>query len=187
MQRTAAGDREAFRLLAHELSARMYGLAFRLMRGNKASAEDAVQDTLIKLWVHAPKWQPRGSVESYVSRLIYTCCIDIMRKQKAIADIDALPEAALAADEDIESAFAQKEQNLKLLEAVETLPPKQKEALMLSYYGEHTNKTVASMLNISEKAVEKLLQRARHKLAEKMGGAAPQGSNKHGDIAGGVA
>lgn len=168
MQRTAAGDREAFRLLARELSNRMYGLAFKLMRGNRAAAEDAMQEALIKLWVYAPKWQPRGSVESYVSRLVYTCCIDIMRSVKGQGAVE-LPETLEAAD-NVESAFAQKEQNLHLLEAVETLPPKQKEAVMLSYYGEHTNKTVAGMLNISEKAVEKLLQRARAKLAEKMAG-----------------
>ena len=160
MIHVAGGDQRAFRLLAQNLGQRMFRVAARLMGHNKAQAEDAVQEALIKLWRHAPNWQPTGSVEAYASRLVYTCCMDIYRRQKPT---DQIPED-LAVNDDVLDKLVSKQQRTQLLSAIEKLPKNQREAVLLFYMNEHSQRSVASMMGTTEKAVERLLARARKNL-----------------------
>ena len=45
----ANGDRDAARLLMHRLTPKVYGQAFRIL-GDRAEAEDVVQEAMLKLW-----------------------------------------------------------------------------------------------------------------------------------------
>lgn len=79
---SAEGDQKAFRRLAEALGQKIFALAFRLLSGDRAAAEDVSQDVLVKLWQFAPKWQAGGSVQAWVSRLTYNACMDIHRARK---------------------------------------------------------------------------------------------------------
>lgn len=156
------GNQQAFQTLARALTQRMFQLAYRLMGYQRASAEDAVQDALIKLWRTAPNWQPTGSVDAYASRLVYTSCMDMHRKYKAT---DELPEEIAQPDTILETILNQ-EQRKMLLQAVHQLPERQKDAVLLHYMGEHSQRNVAAMLGTTEKGIERLLARGRKRLRE---------------------
>jgi RNA polymerase sigma-70 factor (ECF subfamily) len=164
MQRVAKGDTKAFRHLAHALGQRMFNLAYRLLDGQRAAAEDAVQEAMIKLWRNAPKWKPDGSVESYISRLVYTASMDQRRKHKPY---DEIPEELSATENPFEDAM--KHQNRQhLLAAIETLPERQRQAVLLHYMEDQSQNSVAKILGTSEKAIERLLARARTQLQNLM-------------------
>jgi RNA polymerase sigma-70 factor, ECF subfamily len=172
MHKVAKGDQNAFRLLSQALGQRMFHLAYRLMGYQRASAEDAVQEALLKLWRSAPNWQPTGSVQAYVSRLVYTSCMDIHRRQKPTEELpEELPQADTILD-----TILDKEQRNMLIGAINQLPVKQKDAVLLHYMGEHSQRNVASMLGTTEKGIERLLARSRKRLRELLPPPVRQGS-----------
>ncbi len=173
LQRAAEGDQTAFRRLAQALGQRMFALAFRLTGNNHATAEDVVQEVLVKLWQAAPNWQPEkghsGSVSAYVSRLVYTTAMDHHRRQspltRTLADtgLDALPDVPVP--ETATTRLLEAEQRQWLLKGLQQLPERQQQAVILSYFHAHQQRDVATALGTTEKAVESLLVRARRTLA----------------------
>ncbi len=137
-------------------------MAYRLVNGDRAAAEDAVQEVLIKLWQSAPRFKPGGSVISYVSRLTYTSCIDLHRKAKKTTEI---MEETVAVEETATGQLQRKEQNRILLGSLETLPKRQQEAILLTYFHENERREVARAMATTEKAVEHLIARGLKTLA----------------------
>lgn len=162
MLQVAKGDQNAFRLLAGKLGQRMFHLAYRLTGYQRNMAEDAVQEALIKLWKTAPNWQPTGSVQAYASRLVYTCCMDMHRRNKPTEELSD----ELQQPDTILQTILDQEQRKMLLGAVEKLPKRQKDAVLLHYMGEHSQRHVASLLGTTEKGIERLLARGRKRLRE---------------------
>ncbi len=156
MLKTAEGDQRAFRSLADALSQKIFAMAFRFLSGDRASAEDVTQDVLIKLWQYAPRWEPTGSVQGWVSRLTYNAAMDIHRARKNKSE--ELPET-LAEPETTTDTIATKEYRKILLEAIKNLPERQQEALLLTYFHENSRRDVATTMKTTEKAVEHLVAR----------------------------
>jgi RNA polymerase sigma-70 factor (ECF subfamily) len=163
MERAAKGDETAFRQLATALTQRMFNLAYRLMGYHRDAAEDVVQDALIKLWKSAPNWKPTGSLEAYASRLVYTTCMDSYRRRKPTEEI---PETLATNDNDADDYIIIRQQRDALMDAIDRLPQRQKDATLLFYMNEFSQAHVAKILGTSEKAVEHLLARARKHLKE---------------------
>lgn len=160
MQHTAKGDQHAFRSLAHHLGNKMFHLAYRLCGYQRSIAEDIVQEAMIKLWRAAPNWQPTGSVEAYASRIVYNCCMDFHRQNRITDELpDEIPQ-----EDTILNSLIDKQQRHILLQAINTLPARQREAILLYYMGEHTQHHVAHMLGTTEKSIERLLARGRQTL-----------------------
>ncbi|MBL8637787.1 MAG: sigma-70 family RNA polymerase sigma factor [Alphaproteobacteria bacterium] len=157
LEQTAKGDDRAFRQLVHALGQRIFGLAFRLLQGDRAQAEDVMQDVLIKLWQNAPKWQAGGSVQAWVSRTTYNACMDIHRspRKRSVELPEDLPSLADTATDQLN----RKEQQDILLKGIKHLPERQQEALLLTYFHENSRKEVARAMATSEKAVEHLVAR----------------------------
>lgn len=166
MLQAAKGDQRAFRLLAHALTQRMMNLAFRLLNYRRDLAEDAVQEALLKLWRTAPRWQPLAPVSSYAARLVYTSAMDIHRRSREFSEV---PET-MAADDDVAENVATIEENEILLTAVHQLPERQRDAVLFHYMGEQTHGEVAQQMGTTEKAVERLLARARENLRGNLDG-----------------
>lgn len=162
MSKVAKGDQIAFRKLANALGQRMFHLAYRLMGYQRGPAEDAVQEALIKLWKYAPNWEPTGSVQAYVSRMVYTSCMDLHRKEKPTEELpEEIPQQDTVLD-----IILDRQQREQLLGAIDQLPKRQKDAVLLHYMGEHSQRHVAQMLGTTEKGIERLLARGRKNLRD---------------------
>lgn len=156
MKQVANGDESAFRTLSQALSQKIFAMAYRFLSGDRASAEDVTQDVLIKLWQYAPRWQAGGSVQAWVSRLTYNASMDIHRSRKnrsePIPDNLSVPETA-------PNILLEKEYRTILLRAIQSLPDRQQEAILLTYFHENSRRDVANTMNTTEKAVEHLVAR----------------------------
>lgn len=162
MAKVAKGDQKAFSQLANALGQRMFHLAYRLMGYRRGPAEDAVQEALIKLWKYAPNWEPTGSVQAYLSRLVYTSCMDMHRKERPTEEIpEEIPQ-----EDTILNTILDREQRQQLLIAIDKLPKRQKDAVLLHYMGEQSQRNAAQMLGTTEKGIERLLARGRKNLRE---------------------
>lgn len=163
MTKIAKGDHIAFRTLATQLSGRMFGLAYRLMGGDAASAEDAVQDALIKIWTAAPNWRPTGKVESYVLTIVHRCCMDVYRKRRVTMDV---PDTMADAAPSVEETMMDTDTRRAVMTQIDRLPERQRAAVLMSYFEGYSNRQIAGTLAVSEQAVESLLVRARRTLGQ---------------------
>src|SRR5438309_11505324 len=79
MRSFAAGDRPAAERLYDAYASRIYGLGL-VMLGNEASAEDLVQDTFVKVWRNAGRYDPaRGSLDTWILLTARNLAIDSFR------------------------------------------------------------------------------------------------------------
>lgn len=164
MQRAGAGDRLAAGALITRHSDRLMALCYRML-SDRGAAEDAVQETFLRLWQHADRWQPKGSVKfsTWLIRVAMNQCLDRLRKSGREISADHLPErvdAAVMADD----AMIADEQARDVRLAIADLPARQRQAIILSHFEEMSNIEIADVMEASVEAIEGLLGRGRRQL-----------------------
>ena len=167
MARVAKGDQAAFRLLARRHLPAMAGLARRIL-GNAAEAEDVAQEAMLRVWTHAPRWQPLAALRTWLTRVVVNLCLD--RKRRApMLELEAAGEVADPTPGAGEQAEADERDRL-LAVAIESLPARQRTAIVLTYREGMSNAQVADMLETSVSAVETLLVRGKQNLRRALSG-----------------
>ena len=169
MALVADGDHGAFR----DLAVRLHGAALRLatrVLSDRSEAEDAVQNALTRLWTNAARFDAaKGSVEGWFRRLVVNACIDRRRSIKPVAPIEAAADARSTEPTPHEAAEGS-ERDRAVAAAVARLNPRQRAAIAL-FYGEGASMAeIAAVLEVTPKAVEGLLGRARSELAGMLAG-----------------
>jgi len=161
MARVAGGDERAFQLLSRRHLPAMLGLARRIL-GNAAEAEDVAQEAFMRVWTHAPRWQPLAQFRTWLTRVVINLCLDRKRRapwvelETAGEIVDPAPGAGEKAEDD--------ERERMLAAAIEKLPIRQRSAIVLTYGDGMSNAQVAEILDTSVSAVETLLVRAKQNL-----------------------
>ncbi len=167
MARVARGDELAFRQLSRRHLPAMVGLARRVL-GNAADAEDVAQEAMLRVWTHAPRWQPLAAFRTWLTRVVVNLCLDRKRRAPWVAleaageIVDPTPGATAIAE--------QSERERALTAAIAELPDRQRTAIILTYTEGMTNAQVADALGTSVSAVETLLIRGKQNLRAKLGG-----------------
>ena len=83
----ANGDPVAGRDLLARLAPMLFGYATRVL-GDRAEAEDVVQDTMMRLWKIAPEWrQGEAKVSTWAYRVMVNLCTDRLRRRKTRAQV----------------------------------------------------------------------------------------------------
>lgn len=166
MARVARGDEPAFRELAGRHLSAMVGLARRIL-GNAADAEDVAQEAMLRVWTHAPRWQPLALFRTWLTRVVVNLCIDRKRRAPWL-ELEAAGEIADPAPH----AGAKAEQNERermVNAAIAELPARQRAAIVLTYSDGMSNAQVAEILDTSVSAVETLLVRGKQNLRRALG------------------
>lgn len=162
MRRIASGDTSAARILMERSLPVVMAIGHRMLR-DPVEAEDVAQDTFIRAWSAAGRWQPgTARLESWMARIATNLCLDRLRKKRE-AYMETPPEMhdeSPSADEQLISS----ETNNAILMAIGRLPDRQRIALELCHFQGHSNIDAARELEISVDALESLLARARRKL-----------------------
>jgi len=161
MARVARGDEPAYRQLARRHLPVAVALARRIL-GNSADAEDVAQEALLRVWVHAPRWQPLALFRTWFRRVVVNLCLDRKRRVPWV-DLEAageLVDPAANASEQIERS----ERDKLVQAAIAELPARQRTAIALTYGEGLSNAEVADMLDTTVSAVETLLVRGKQNL-----------------------
>jgi RNA polymerase sigma-70 factor (ECF subfamily) len=161
----ARGDRLAFARLVERHGARLTALATRIA-GNRAVAEEIVQETFTRAWVTAPNWRHNGNAarafSAWLTRVATNLAIDQLRRPRSLP-IEEAPEPVDPAGDAVDALIA-REQLSRLRAALATLPPRQRAAIALTYDQGLSNIEGAAALETSVGAFELLLVRARRAL-----------------------
>jgi RNA polymerase sigma-70 factor (ECF subfamily) len=166
MARIAGGDETAFRLLANRHAGRTVALATRIL-GNRADAEDVAQDALLRVWTNAPRWQPLAQFRTWLTRITVNLCLDRKRRARwvALEAAGELIDPAAGVVEQHESF----ERERRLAEAIGTLPPRQRAAIVLVYREGMSHAQAADILDTTVSAVETLIARGKQSLRRVLG------------------
>jgi RNA polymerase sigma-70 factor, ECF subfamily len=126
--RVAAGDHgEPLADLYNRYASSLYGLGLRLL-GERGMAEELVQETFVRLWRSARRFDPeRGSVRTFTFAIARRAAVDLLRRPAS----RPLPTTENDADEAIEEAFDALVLGLDVREALGALAPKHREVLEL--------------------------------------------------------
>ena len=167
-----AGRQPAFA----ELMKRHRHSIYRLVVGNIGDADEAldlVQETFIAAYRALPRYDHAKSMRSWLSTIALNKCRDWLRRRRVRRFLHLSPadrdSADIAEDRPLPDAQAADRQNLDhLARAIAELPTSLREPLVLHVLEGASQAEAASILGISEKAVETRVRRARIKLAERV-------------------
>ena len=166
----ANGDALAGREMVRRLSPMLFGYATRVL-GDRAEAEDVVQETMLRLWKIAPKWrQGEAKVSTWAYRVTANLCTDRLRKRRGgSVNIDDVPEppADLASAVEVMTDAARSE---ALNAALKSLPDRQRQAVILRHLEGVSNPEIATIMDIGVEAVESLTARGKRALKAALSG-----------------
>jgi RNA polymerase sigma-70 factor (ECF subfamily) len=167
MQRVVKGDQTALEELMQRWSRPVYSLALRILRSPEL-AEEVSQDVFLKVWKHAAVFQEqRGAFSSWVLTMTHHGSIDALRRAKARgSQVTSTLDNIVAATLPSPRGGVTQWQRLKLEQALETLPEKQRQVVDLAYFGGHTREEMAQILGEPVGTVKTRLRDAIQRLAQ---------------------
>jgi len=167
------GDESAFETLFNRHQRRIFVLAFRYTRVRE-DAEDIVQQTFQKAFVHLQKFEGKSSISTWLTRIAINQALMLLRSRRGLREVligdsrgdeeaTAAPELA-DANLDPEASFLQRERTQILSTAMRELRPGMRRAIELRELGELSNRDTAARLGVSIGAVKARVFHARRRL-----------------------
>ena len=147
---SARGDEAAFARLYDATSARVFGLALRIVR-DPAQAEEVAQEAFLEIWRTSSRFDPdRGSAIAWMLTIVHRKSVDRVRSAEASSRRESTyhqRSQLVAHDATAEAAQASLEAR-RVRAALAALTEVQREALELAYLGGYTHTEVATMLDL---------------------------------------
>ena len=160
---------------AHKV--RVFNTAISFLQ-NKEDAEDLTQEVFIEVYHSLEKFKGESSISTWIYRITVNKSLDHLRKKntkKRFGFITSLfnkesGEVNIDAGHfDHPGILLEKKENARLLfDAIEQLPENQKTAFILFHIEELSQKEIGAVMNLSARAVESLIQRAKATLRIKL-------------------
>jgi len=166
------GNTERFGIIAEQYANQLFRVALGYMH-SKEEAEDIAQEVLIKAYNSLDTFKGESKLSTWLYRITVNTCLNEINKRKRrwlFSNIDDLQGRVLDAvdQKNPEQQLIEEETNLKVRKAIDKLPSKQKTAFILQRYKELSQKEISEIMEITEGAVEQLLQRGKSNLKKQL-------------------
>ena len=166
--RVGEGDERAYHELCLRHAARLRAFVMRLTR-DAADADDVVQETFLRLWLHAAEYEPRARVVTWLCQIAHNLSIDRLRQKNRLKplpdDDDAMPVPISARQPRL---VDEKKRAEALERALSELPERQAAAIELVHRQGLSGAEASEVLGVGKEALESLLSRARRALKAKL-------------------
>ena len=161
----ASADRSALEEAYRRHAGVVLGLARRLTR-NQALAEDVTQEVFVRLWRDPNGFDPaRGSLRTYLLTITHRRAVDVIRSEQSRRireDKDGMLASAGGAS--LEDEVVEMQMGEQVRAALESLPPQERGAIELAYFGGHSYRMVAELLGEPEGTVKSRIRKGMTRL-----------------------
>lgn len=164
------GDQRAFAQVYDELAGLVHGISLKVLR-DPARAEEVTQEVFLEVWRLAPRFDPnRGSARSWVATIAHRRAVDTVRSTQSSRDREEREArqavvSAPSADEPVLGDL----QAERVRQSLGRLTELQRQAVELAYYGGHTYREVAVLLDIPEGTVKTRIRDGLIRLRDELG------------------
>lgn len=172
-----SGDRLAFEILIQRHERMILSRALRVT-GNHEDAEDVVQQSFQKAYVHLKEFEGRSSFATWVTRIALNEALMLRRKcwkwrEVSMDERSATEETSVVVEipdsgPDPEHRYSQQECQRLLFAAINELRPGMRAALQICDLNERSIGETAQILGVSAGAVKSRINRARRVLRDKL-------------------
>jgi RNA polymerase sigma-70 factor (ECF subfamily) len=153
--------------LVQVYSGLLYRVALSLVR-NPSEAEDVVQDVFLRVLERKRELAAIVDLRPWLVRIAWNLALDRYRRVRPRQMDDLFAQSLVSADLPADQAVAEAGRIRQVLGAIERLPGKEREALLLSAMDELSAAEIAAVLGRSESSVRSLLFRARAHLRQRL-------------------
>lgn len=173
--RARAGDATAFELIMLETERKVVATAWRML-GNREDARDATQEVYLRVYKYLDRFKPEQDFQGWLYRITINVCRDAARRKRAagVKGSDEFassqgrderhPAELMSPDADAEENAIRAQQRSMLMQALATLPAKERAALVLRDMEGLTTEEVARVLRSRPVTVRSQISSARAKL-----------------------
>ena len=142
-----------------------YALARRLLNDN-GLAEEILQEVFLRLWNAPERFDPdRGSLRAFILAQIHGRSVDLLRSETSRRRREERQaRETTAVGDDIERAVIDLTTSEKVKEVVAGLPSEERKAIELAYFGGHTYRQVADMLQTPEGTIKSRIRSGLRRL-----------------------
>lgn len=145
------GDESAFAALYDSVAPRIYGLVLGIL-GDAHQSEQVAEEVFLQIWKTSSRFDPtRGSALSWIMTIAHRRAVDRVRATAAQRRRDVngtVRSLNTPSDQIAEPAHATIEAATRIRGTLAVLPPTQRQAVELAYFGGHTHHEVAQLLQI---------------------------------------
>jgi RNA polymerase sigma-70 factor (ECF subfamily) len=173
------GDEGAFEIIFNRHQRKIFMLALRYAR-IREDAEDIVQQTFQKAFLHLRTFEGKSSLSTWLTRIAINQALMLLRSRRGLREVliddsSGDEEATFAweladASPDPEASYLLSEKTQILSAAMRQLRPGMRKAIELRELGELSNRDTAARMGVSIAAVKARVFHARRKLAKALGG-----------------
>ena len=139
-----------------------------------AEAEDVTHDVFVSLWQRSSTFQPsRGKLSSWLLTVAHNQIVDNLRRRRRAGEAhEAIGRDPVAvsevAREDTAAIAEQNEEARQVRQALQTLPPDQREVIILSYYQGYSQSEIAERVQIPLGTVKSRMRLAMDRLRDEL-------------------
>lgn len=162
----AAGEPRAFAELLGRHQDHLWHTARRTSY-TVQDAEDALQEALLSAHRTAATFREDAAVRSWLHKIVVNACLDRIRRNRARPTVPLL-EGEASEPVDTRDAMADRETSLTIEDALATLPPEQRAAIVVVDLEGYSVADAAVRLGVPEGTVKSRCSRARSKLAQQL-------------------
>jgi RNA polymerase sigma-70 factor (ECF subfamily) len=170
LSRAGRGDQSAFAELYDQLAPLLYGVVLRVVR-DPSQSEEVTQEAFIELWKLAPRYDAtRGSVRSWAATLAHRRAIDRVRSEQASRDrTEREAHKRPIQSSDVAEQVVANIDGTRVRKALERLTEIQRQAVELAYFGGHSYREVALLLDVAEGTIKTRIRDGMIRLRDELG------------------
>lgn len=163
-----AGEKEAFSILYKQFSEKIYNTALSYTK-NVEEAEEITQDVFIKVFKNIRSFEGSSSLNTWIYRITTNTSLNYVKKANRLINYKNSLSYSTTRDFDHPGVLLENKENVSALyKVMDGLPENQKTAFILSFIEYLPRQEVADIMELSLKAVESLLQRAKKNMRKEL-------------------
>jgi RNA polymerase sigma-70 factor (ECF subfamily) len=170
LSRAGRGDQAAFAELYDSLAPLLHGVVLKVVR-DPAQSEEVTQEAFVELWRLAPRYDAtRGSVKSWAATLAHRRAIDRVRSEQASRErTEREGQKRPIQSPDVAEQVVANIDGTRVRKALERLTEIQRQAVELAYFGGHSYREVAQLLDVAEGTIKTRIRDGMIRLRDELG------------------